>query len=243
MKRDDWDAFKIILYLILFLLFGIIIICCKSNHRKYIMTVDGPVVPSEMGYTLEHEHVLVDFIGADSTGYFRWDRDEVIEKALPFVLAAKERGVKTFIECTPAYLVRDPHLLKELSERTGMLFLTNTGYYGAHDNAYIPRSFYSIDANELARPYLEPGAPNSTGWYADRIIELKNRGLLHKVLISHDSGWYDPAKPGGGTFNGFTDIFDSLIPELKSRGMTDSDIDQIIVRNPAEAFKIKIHRL
>ena len=30
-----------------------------------VMTVLGPIPPGEMGATLSHEHVLVDFIGAD----------------------------------------------------------------------------------------------------------------------------------------------------------------------------------
>jgi len=349
MKKDD-TTLKIILYIILFLLFGIIIISCKTKSKDYIMTVSGPVQPEEIGRTLEHEHILVDFIGADSTGYFRWNRDEVIEKALPYVLAAKERGVRTFIECTPAYLGRDPYLLKELSEQSGILFITNTGYYGARNNLFIPRSFYDIEAEELAgiwisefengieesgmkpgfikiavdpsdtlspehrklitaaglthletgltiashtgpdnpafaqinilkklgvdpsafiwvhaqrgtmegiiraakegtwisldnvraRPDLEPGEPNSIEWYADKIMELKREGLLHRVLISHDSGWYDPAKPDGGTFNGYTDIFDSLIPVLIEKGMSQEEVDQILTINPQIAFTVRV---
>ena len=352
-KNNDLDAWKIILWLILFLVFGIIIIACKSEPAAIIMTVKGPVDPAETGLTLTHEHVLVDFIGADSTGYFRWNRDSVLEKALPYILKVKDKGLKTFFECTPAYLGRDPLLLKELSERSGINFVTNTGYYGARNNLYIPDSFYSMEPSEIAgiwisefengieatgirpgfikiaveradtlspehrkiitaagiahlktgltiashtgperpaleqikilkemgvdpgafiwvhaqggtmegnikaagegawisldnireRPALDPGAPNSIGWYADRIVELKNNGFLNKVLLSHDSGWYDPAKPGGGTFNGFTDIFDFLLPELRTRGLSDSDIDQILVKNPQEAFKIRILKL
>jgi phosphotriesterase-related protein len=63
------------------------------------------------------------------------------------------------------------------------------------------------------------------------------------VLISHDSGWYDPAKPGGGAINGYTDIFDHFIPALKAKGLSDDEIDQILVKNPQEAFTIKIRRL
>jgi phosphotriesterase-related protein len=103
-------------------------------------------------------------------------------------------------------------------------------------------AWISLD-NVRQRPNLEPGAPNSIEWYADRIAELKKQGLLNKVLISHDSGWYDPAKPDGGTFNGFTDIFDFLLPVLKSKGLTDADVDQILTKNPQEAFKIKIRKL
>jgi phosphotriesterase-related protein len=353
MEDDDIKILKILVYIIIFLLFGIIIITCKPAPREYIMTVNGPESPGKMGITLEHEHILVDFIGADSTGYFRWNRDSVIEKALPVVLEAKEKGVKTIVECTPAWLGRDPLLLKSLSRMTGVNFITNTGYYGSGKNKYIPESFYNLDAQELAelwinesengieetgikpgfikiavdpsdslspehtkiitaaaiahlktglviashtgpdnpafaqinilkekgvdpsafiwvhaqsgtiegniraakdgvwisldnireRKNIEPGARNSIDWYADRIAELKKQGLLTRVLISHDSGWYDPAKPGGGTFNGYADIFDFFIPALKAKGLTTDEIDQILVKNPQEAFKIRIRQL
>jgi len=68
MEIDDYDDLKIILWLILFLVFGIIIITCKPAQSDYVMTVNGPELPGKMGITLEHEHILVDFIGADSTG-------------------------------------------------------------------------------------------------------------------------------------------------------------------------------
>ena len=48
-----------------------------------VMTVSGPIEPEEMGLTLIHEHIMVDWIGADSTGYHRWDRDEIVARALP----------------------------------------------------------------------------------------------------------------------------------------------------------------
>jgi phosphotriesterase-related protein len=353
MEKDDFDDLKIILWLILFLVFGIIIITCRPNSREYVMTVNGPESPGKMGITLEHEHILVDFIGADSTGYFRWNRDSVIEKALPFVLEAKEKGVKTIVECTPAYLGRDPLLLKALSRRSGVNFLTNTGYYGAVNNKYIPKNFYSLSAEQLAGiwanefengiedtgirpgfikiavnpddtlskehsriitaaglthlktglviashtgpdnpafaqikilkemrvdpsafiwvhanrgsiegnikaakegvwisldnvkydPKAVPGSIGTVQWFAERIVELKKQGLLNRVLLSHDSGWYEPGKPGGGSFSGYTDIFNYLIPELEKHGITKEEIDQILVKNPQEAFKIKIRRL
>jgi phosphotriesterase-related protein len=92
-------------------------ISCKPQEFKLI-TVNGEIPVEEMGICLIHEHILVDFIGADSTGYHRWEKSEVIERALPILLKDKQKGVKTFFECTPAYLGRDPLLLKELSEKT-----------------------------------------------------------------------------------------------------------------------------
>jgi len=103
-------------------------------------------------------------------------------------------------------------------------------------------TWISLD-NVRLRPGMKPGAPNSIGWYVDWLIELKDNGLLSKVLISHDSGWYDPAEPDGGTFNGYTDIFESLIPALKENGFTSDEISQLLVENPQEAFKIRIRSL
>ncbi len=146
MEKDYKDyTWNIILWLILFLVFGIIIITCKPEPGDYIMTVNGPMDPDKMGITLTHEHILVDFIGADSTGYFRWNRDSVIAKALPVIMKAKAAGVNTIFDATPEYLGRDPLLLKELSEKSGVTFITNTGYYG-YNNKYLPQNFYSYEA-------------------------------------------------------------------------------------------------
>jgi len=106
---------------------------CQPAQQRVIF-VDKEQSPKKMGATLIHEHLLVDFIGADSVGYQRWDRDSVIATVLPFLLEAKSRGVETFIDCTPAYLGRDPWLLKKLSELSGVNIMTNTGLYGAVDN-------------------------------------------------------------------------------------------------------------
>lgn len=119
------------------------------------MTVNGTMDASDMGTTLIHEHIVVDWIGADSTGYHRWDRAEVVERALPFIEEAKERGVQTIIECTATYLGRDPYVLAELSEQTGVQFLTNTGNYGALDNKYIPEHVYQESAREIADRWID----------------------------------------------------------------------------------------
>jgi phosphotriesterase-related protein len=64
--------------------------------------------------------------------------------------------------------------------------------------------------------------------------------LLNKVLISHDAGWYKPGEKDGGNFTGYTNIFTVLIPLLKEKGFTDSDILQLLVKNPQEAFAIRV---
>ncbi len=320
---------------------------CQQKSKNIIMTVNGPVPASEMGLTLSHEHVLVDFIGADSTGYHRWDKQEVVQRVLPFLKEIQEHKVTTLIECTPAYLGRDPWLLKDLSDQTGMHLLTNTGYYGAHNNLFIPAHFFQLSAEEVSEIWVEefengiegssvkpgfikiavdggdslsnihlkiltaaaltqqktgmviashtgpdapafeqisllqshgidpscfiwvhaqlgslegnvkaarlgswvsldnldlnrlPGSDFDVQWYAERIAKLKEAGFLHRILISHDAGWYKPGEMEGGNFRGFTGIFTELIPALKTHGFSGEELEQLLVENPRQAYSLR----
>ncbi len=123
---------------------------CTPEKEGIIMTVNGPIPSREMGITLVHEHILVDFIGADSINDSRWNRSEVIKKSLPFLKQIRDLGCKSFVECTPAYLGRNPLLLRELSNSSGLNILTNTGYYGAGNNKYLPQHAFEETADQLA---------------------------------------------------------------------------------------------
>jgi len=308
-------------------------------HEPKVITVDGEIPAGAMGKTLHHEHLLVDFIGADSTGYHRWDRDSVVEKVLPYLLEIKNLGYKTLVECTPAYLGRDPELLKILSKKSGIQLITNTGYYSAVDAKFLPEHAFTETASQLAERWIDesrngiestgvyPGfikiavegkpleeinrkvveaaaithkatgltvmshtgpalpafqqidilkkagvhpsafiwthaqnepdfnkhfeaaqmgawvafdnfTPDNLEKYVKFAREMKTRGLLHKLLFSHDAGWYKPGEPGGGNFRGFTDIENSLIPALRDAGLSQQDIHQLFVTNPAKAFQV-----
>jgi phosphotriesterase-related protein len=119
-----------------------------------VMTVTGPVRPSALGTTLPHEHVLVDFVGAASAGPERYDRNEVYQRVLPFVEELASAGGQTMMECTPAFLGRDPELLRRLAEATGVQIVTNTGYYGARDDQHVPEHARSASADALAARWI-----------------------------------------------------------------------------------------
>jgi len=310
------------------------------------MTVNGPISAASLGKTLSHEHVLVDFIGAEETGDHRWDRDEVAKVMLPHLKAVKAAGYQSLFECTPAFLGRDPRLLKRLSELSGLNLITNTGYYGARQNKYIPKDVQEWTIDRLSKKWIQefwrgiedtgirPGfmkigvdrdetlspiheklvraacrAHLATGltiashtgpspvvfeiaeileeegvdpsafiwvhatrdnvdnlikasemglWVSidnlrananllranvERIVALKDAGFLNRVLISQDAGWYRPGEEGGGAIAPYTFVQDSLIPALKKAGLTDSDIEQLLVKNPSGAFAIRIRSL
>jgi phosphotriesterase-related protein len=330
------NAFRIFLpvFVLLFTL------SCQNNELK-IITVSGEIPASHIGKTLHHEHLLVDFIGADSISYDRWNKKEVVKKVLPYLLEIKKLGYKTLVECTPAYLGRDPELLKMLVEKSGMQIITNTGYYSAVGGKFIPKHGFSETAEQLANRWIDeaqngiegsgvyPGfikisvergpleeinrkvveaacithkatgltimshtglavpafqeleildkygidpsafiwthahneqdfkkhleAARMGAWIAfdnfnpkrlDRYVEfallMKKEGLLNRLMFSHDAGWYRPGEPEGGSFRGFTEIEELLIPALEKNGLSQKDIYQLFTLNPAEAFQVKV---
>jgi phosphotriesterase-related protein len=97
-----------------------------------------------------HEHVLVDFIGADQASPARYDAEEVFQVALPHLQKLKSAGGGTLVECTPAFLGRDAALLQRLSKSSGLHILTNTGFYGAANDKFVPAFAFQESADELA---------------------------------------------------------------------------------------------
>lgn len=319
-----------------------------QTKAPIIMTVRGPIDPSTIGNTLIHEHVLVDFIGAKMINSERWNRDEVMDKVLPFLDEVKLAGCNTLIECTPNYLGRDVVLLEKLSAAAGINILTNTGYYGGSDNKFLPDHAFTETADALANRWInewkfgidktgiKPGfiktsvnpgplsdiskklvraaaithlktgltiashtgpavpameqiemlkkekiSPSAFIWvhaqmekdrsnyvkaaregawisldglseengeegvkaYADNVEFMKKEKCLDRVLLSHDAGWYEPGKPGGGNFRSYTTLFKKLIPELKARSFTDLEIKNLIHSNAKNAFTVAVRRL
>ncbi len=311
-----------------------------QNTQNQIMTVTGPIDPSDLGLTLPHEHVLVDFIGAEKVSKDRYDVDAVFQVALPYLNQVKELGLKTLVECTPAFIGRDAILLQRLAQATGMNLLTNTGYYGAANDKFVPAHAYSDSAEQLAVRWIEewkngieetgikPGfikvgvdsgplsdidrklveaaaithketgltiashtgngiaaldqlevlkkakldgsafiwvhaqnehnpdihaelaeygawlefdgiSPNSIDRHLQAVTEMKKRGYLSRLLLSHDAGWYHVGEPKGGNFRPYTTLFDQFIPTLKRTGFSDSEIQQMTVKNPQQAFTIQ----
>ena len=323
---------------------GLLFVSCAKKETFKVQTVNEQITTNQLGQTLIHEHILVDFIGADSTGYHRWDPAEVVESVLPFLREAKELGFRTLLECTPAYLGRDPQLLKALSDSSGLQILTNSGYYGAYGRKYLPEHAYSETADQLAARWInefengiedtdiKPGfikisvndsvlsemsqkivraaarthlatgltIASHTGpaipayeemeilevegvaleafiwvhaqaekdlvkqieaakrgvWismdglrddnieeYLNYVNKFKSENLLHKLLISHDAGWYRPGEENGGEFRGYTALSKKLIPMLRAEGISQDEIDQIVIKNPASAFAIRVRSI
>ncbi len=306
-----------------------------------VNTVLGPLPASELGRALIHEHVLVDFVGADKIAPGRYNRDEAFRVVLPHLAKLKSAGCQTFVDCTPNYLGRDPELLRRLSHASGLHIITNTGLYGAADDKYVPRFAYSETAEQLAARWtrefekgilpsrIRPGFikigvdggplseidaklvaaaalthrrtgliiaahtrdgtaameelrvlekyevhPSAFIWVhaqnerdpkvhlkaarmgawvefegltgdgraerVESILRMKLAGLLHRVLVSNDAGWYNVGEPGGGKFHEYNVLLTEFLPELRQAGLGGDDLATLLERNPQQALTPQI---
>src|SRR5262249_26942238 len=84
----------------------------------------------------------------------RYDADEAFRAALPHLQRLRELGGRTLVECTPAYIGRDAQLLRRLSAESGVQLVTNTGYYGAGNDRYLPGDAHTESDQQLADRWL-----------------------------------------------------------------------------------------
>ena len=309
----------------------------RQATRRSIATVTGAIEPTQLGLTLMHEHVLVDFIGAAEASPSRYDAGAVFTRVLPFLQQARTLGAATLVECTPAHLGRDARLLERLARASGLHILSNTGYYGANKDKHLPPHAFTETPQQLAARWIreheqgidgtgikpafmkigvdagrlsevdaklvraaalthaatglpiaihtgdgiaahaemdlleqagvplssfiwvhahsEPDggmhlraadrgawvefdgiAPKSVDRHVALVLALRKAGRLDRVLVSHDAGWYRVGEAGGGEFRPFDTLFTAFLPALKAAGVTQAEIDQLLIDNPRRAL-------
>ncbi|MEL1266343.1 hypothetical protein [Pseudoxanthomonas putridarboris] len=84
--------------------------------------------------------------------------------------------------------------------------------------------------------------PGQVDRYLELLGRMRDEGLLHRVLLSQDAGWYNASAPRGGEFHPFHPLFTELIPALRGNGFGEDDIHTLLVRNPAQAFAFDLQR-
>ena len=63
--------------------------------------------------------------------------------------------------------------------------------------------------------------------HVELVVQMKAQGLLGRVLVSHDAGWYHVGEPGGGQFRPFDTLFTKFIPALRAAGVTSAEVDSV----------------
>ncbi|MCP9236090.1 phosphotriesterase [Lewinella sp. JB7] len=320
----------------------------SPEYTGQVMTVTGPVAPEELGFCLPHEHLLSRF-GTDPAEPSAYDAAAALDTVVPYLQYLRELGVGAVADCTAYSFGRAPELLRRISAASGVRVLTNTGWYAAADDRYVPAEAYSLAAADIARRWtgefsdgigdsgIRPGfikiavdagplspidaklvraaalthratgltikahtgdnataarqqleilaeegiAPGAWTWthaqnmtdsrplieaanrgawisldgvktryFADgathgndtldrhlaHLMELREAGLLHCVIVSHDGSTFPPA----GTVRRPMDILsNTFLPLIRARGFSADEISTLTVTNPARYFTIR----
>jgi phosphotriesterase-related protein len=116
---------------------------------------------------------------------------------------------------------------------------------------YTPRRFIWIHTQaeedftlhlEMARrgAWLEYDAIGSEdfsdAYFIANIQQLLEAGFEDQLLLSHDRGWFDPSKPGGGTPKPFTYLSEVFLPKLRRTGVDEATVEKLTRTNPYRAF-------
>lgn len=113
------------------------------------MTVRGPIAPESLGFCLPHEHIVLRF-GEEPQEPPQFDDEAVFGLLLPYLQYISSLGVKAIADCTASYFGRHPALLRRLSEAGNLHLLTNTGFYGAAQDRYVPEMAFNASPQEIA---------------------------------------------------------------------------------------------
>ncbi len=68
------------------------------------------------------------------------------------------------------------------------------------------------------------------------VKRLVDDGFSHQILISMDSGWYNPRFAGGGNVHGYTSMLDELLPKLPEIGLDEQVRKTITHDNVFDAY-------
>jgi phosphotriesterase-related protein len=147
-----------------------------------VMTVTGIIEPGEMGLTLHHEHVMSTF-GAELARYPYYDQARLFEVVAPYLNYLRGLGVRSLVDCTAAYFGRHPELLRKFALNSGLNILTNTGYYGASDDRYVPPHAFNESADQIAAHWCREWAEgiDETGIYPGFIKTAVDPGPLSEI--------------------------------------------------------------
>jgi phosphotriesterase-related protein len=84
------------------------------------------------------------------------------------------------------------------------------------------------------------GLPRPDGDAAniDLIQHMLDAGLGDRVLLSMDSGWFDPSQPDcrAGCIRGYTYLSETFLPRLRNTGVDEATIDKLTRQNPFDAL-------
>ncbi len=113
-----------------------------------INTVLGPIAPSQLGFTLMHEHVMVSTSGLYQSYPDLLGRGPEA-RAIACLKKAKAGGIDTIVDATTFDLGRHAPLLASVSRASGVNIINVTGWW-----LDVPRFLRGVGVNQMAREFV-----------------------------------------------------------------------------------------
>ena len=114
-----------------------------------VNTASGPLGTDRLGFTLMHEHVVIQSPGLRDNWPETFDRAAVLEHAVGKLREARAAGIDTMVDLTTADLGRDVPLVAEIARQSGMQVIVATGL---HINP--PRYFHQRPIDVATRLFV-----------------------------------------------------------------------------------------
>lgn len=115
-----------------------------------VETVLGPVDADALRRVLVHEHIRISYAGDHLDPAYSWNRAECVATSVERMQQLQEHGVHTFVDPCPIELGRDPELMAEVAQQSGMHVVCATGFYHEHDAIGHPFYWRARSAEEVA---------------------------------------------------------------------------------------------
>src|SRR5437588_12851051 len=139
-----------------------------------VQSVLGPIDTADLGPTLVHEHLSISYPGDQLDPKSTWDRKANIEAGVERMARLREHGVRTIVDPCPIDLARDPELMAEVAQQSGMQVVCATGFY--HEDIGIPYYWRVRSGGAVAELYLH-GIEHGSGGTGIRPGGSKSRSL------------------------------------------------------------------
>lgn len=169
------------------------------------------------------------------------DMTEMEEKSLRAASRAQKETGKPLTIHTPGWEKKGHEILDIIESEGGNLNQTILDHMNpsmddieyqvslAKRGCYLEYDMIGIEVN-----FPEGQSPSDED-NANAIATLIDNGLLHQLLLSQDIFLKMFLKEYGGY--GYSHILENFVPRLKSKGVTQEEIDIILIENPKKALR------
>ncbi len=145
--------------------------------------------------------------------------------------AAKETGAVIGSHTIRGRVVRDE---LDIMEKIG---LPADRFIWIHAQAEQDRRLHQeIGRRGAWLEYDAIGSPGTDEMFVGLVRDADDAGFAGRVLLSHDRGWYDPAKTRGGEQKPYTFLVETFLPKLADAGFSQAQLDRLTKSNPFSAF-------